>query len=246
MLCTAFSVCSCGCTAWKASHLDQSDKQVDYIKYPVTAANTPSAEWHRQMQLTQLTSLELPAIKHFELRRQWTCAVQRTGVLPLTQENAFDLHSVGSLLNTLDGPRGTKSIERVTVTAWRKLFNKYWSPIVSASFVTILQSNLTTQNNTQNNCIILQAQNATAFQASVFLTEIQCYLDRHKGRSAFYSANYCQGQPKSSQSVSIEQSKRVSRGRQQSDPKIQGSFLIVITYIIKLDDNCWSIIGMYR
>jgi len=42
--------------------------------------------------------------------------MQMTGVLPLTQDNAFDLHSVGSLLNNRDGPRGTKSIERVIVT----------------------------------------------------------------------------------------------------------------------------------
>jgi hypothetical protein len=125
-------------------------------------------------------------MKHSELRRQWTSAIEMTGVLPLTQENAFDLQSGGSLLNTRDGPRGTKSIERVTVTAWRKLFNKYWSPFVSVSFITTLQSNLstapTTYNNTQNNwnkCIISQAQNATAFQPNVFLTEIQRYLVTH-------------------------------------------------------------------
>jgi len=69
------------------------------------------------MQITHLMSLELPAIKHSELRRQCTAAIETAAVQSLTQRNAFDLHSVGSLLHTRDSPLGTKSIERVTDTA---------------------------------------------------------------------------------------------------------------------------------
>jgi len=92
-------------------------------------------------------------------------------------------------------------------------------------------------------CIISQAQNATAFQPDFFLTEIQRCLFSHKVRSAFYDVNYCQGQLKSPQSLSIEPSRKVSGGRQQLGHKTQGYLLIsgsklVITNIIKNYDNC--------
>ena len=90
---------------------------MDYFKYPVTVANIPSAERHRRMLLTHLISLQLPAIKHSELRREWTVALQTTAVQSLTQRNACDLHSVRSLLDARDGPLGTMSMERVTDTA---------------------------------------------------------------------------------------------------------------------------------
>jgi hypothetical protein len=74
-------------------------------------------------------------------------------------------------------------------------------------FTTNVQPNLcpalTTQNTTEHNCIILHAQNTTALQLDLFLTGIHQSLVTNKEVSAFPSANHCQGQLQSLQSLYI-------------------------------------------
>jgi hypothetical protein len=71
--------------------------------------------------------------------------------------------------------------------------------------ITRLMSNLctslTTQNTTENNCIISHAQNTTALQSNLFLTGIHRLLVRNKGWSGFLIENNCQGQLQTPQSV---------------------------------------------
>jgi len=82
--------------------------------------------------------------------------------------------------------------------------------LLGLSFVTNLKSSLckalTTQNTTENNSIILQAQNANSLQLSVFLTGIYQLLDTNKGRSAWPSANNCQGRLQTPQSLTVPKS----------------------------------------
>jgi hypothetical protein len=58
-------------------------------------------------------------------------------------------------------------------------------------------------NTTAHSCIISHAQNTTAIQPNVFLTGIHRLLVTRKGRSSFPSANNCQGQMQTPQSVSV-------------------------------------------
>ena len=53
---------------------------------------------------------------------------------------------------------------------------------------------LTTQNTTENNCIISHAQNTNALQLSLFLTGTHWLLITSKGQSALPSAHHCQVQ----------------------------------------------------
>ena len=62
---------------------------------------------------------------------------------------------------------------------------------------------LITHNTTQNNCISSHAQNTTALQADVFFTGIHRLLVTNKERSAFPSADHCQGQLQTRQSLSV-------------------------------------------
>ena len=79
--------------------------------------------------------------------------------------------------------------------------------LLSVSFITSPKSNLcaalTTQNTTESNCIISHAQNTTALQLNIFLSGIYRLLIRSKGPSAFPSANNCQGQPQTPESLSV-------------------------------------------
>jgi hypothetical protein len=63
--------------------------------------------------------------------------------------------------------------------------------MLDVSLITSLKSNLctaiTTQNTTQNNCIISHAKNMTALQLNVFLTGIHQLLVTNKGGSDFSS-----------------------------------------------------------
>jgi hypothetical protein len=63
---------------------------------------------------------------------------------------------------------------------------------------------LTTHNTTQNNSIISHAQKTTALhQPDVFVNETLRSLVTTEGGWAFHSANNCQGQPQTAQSVSV-------------------------------------------
>jgi hypothetical protein len=79
--------------------------------------------------------------------------------------------------------------------------------LLRISFVTNPKSSLctalTTQNTTENNSIILQAQNAIALQLSLFLTGIYQLLDTNKRRSALPSENNCQGRLQTPQSLTV-------------------------------------------
>ena len=61
---------------------------------------------------------------------------------------------------------------------------------------------LTTQNTKKKDGTISHAQNTTALQPNAFLTGIHRILVTKKGRSAFLSANNCQSQLQTPQSVS--------------------------------------------
>jgi hypothetical protein len=62
------------------------------------------------------------------------------------------------------------------------------------SLKTNLCAALITQNTAGHNCNISHAHNTTALQPVVLLTVIHRLLVTNKGRSAFSSANHCQGQ----------------------------------------------------
>ena len=74
--------------------------------------------------------------------------------------------------------------------------------------MTSLKSNLyaalTTQNTTGHDCTTTHAKNTTTLRPNVFLTEIHRLLVTNKGRSAFPSANHCQGQLQPPQSVTVQ------------------------------------------
>jgi hypothetical protein len=100
-------------------------------------------------------------------------------------------------------------IIRETKRGWNKRScQKYESPslhhVICLSFITSLKSNLrtaqTTYNTTENNCIILHAQNVTTFQPNVFLSRVHRLLVTNSRRSPFPSANRCQGQLQTTQS----------------------------------------------
>jgi len=63
---------------------------------------------------------------------------------------------------------------------------------------------LTTQNTTENNCITLYAKYTYALHYNVFLTGARRLLVTNKWGLSFPSANNCQGQLKTPQSVSVE------------------------------------------
>ena len=75
------------------------------------------------------------------------------------------------------------------------------------SFVPSLKSNsctvLNTQNSTDNKPISSHAQNRTAFQPSVLLVIMRRFRVINKGRAAYRSAKYCQGQMQTPQSLSV-------------------------------------------
>jgi hypothetical protein len=79
--------------------------------------------------------------------------------------------------------------------------------LLDVSLTTNVQPNLhtalTTQNTTEHNCIVSNAQNTTALQSSVLSTGIHRLLVTNKGRSSIPSADNYQGQPQSPQSVSV-------------------------------------------
>jgi len=71
------------------------------------------------------------------------------------------------------------------------------SSFINVWFITTLKLNLcttrTTQNTTDNKCIILRVQNSTALLSNVFSNGIDRLLVTSKRLSAFPSANHCQG-----------------------------------------------------
>jgi hypothetical protein len=75
-------------------------------------------------------------------------------------------------------------------------------------FMTSLTANLCkalpSQNTTENNFIISEAQNTTVLQPNVFLTETHCVLVTNNGQSSFPSPNHFQGQIKTPQSVTVK------------------------------------------
>ena len=76
--------------------------------------------------------------------------------------------------------------------------------VIFLSFITSLKSNLctaqTTYDTTENNCIILHAQNVNTFQPNVFLSGVHRLLVTNSRRSPFPTANRCQGQLQTTQS----------------------------------------------
>jgi len=67
-----------------------------------------------------------------------------------------------------------------------------------------LRAGLTTENTAQKEYVLSLTQNImTALQFDVFLIGIRRVLLKDKGRSAFASANNCQGKLKTPQSVSV-------------------------------------------
>ena len=78
--------------------------------------------------------------------------------------------------------------------------------LLGVSFVRSLKPNLctaqTTQNTTQNNCIISNAQNTTALQPNVYLAANHRLLVTNKGQSACRKAHNCHRQLLTPQSVS--------------------------------------------
>ena len=85
----------------------------------------------------------------------------------------------------------------------------YWSPFVRCFIynkpkVKFMHSSKT-QYTTEKNYIISHTQNTTALHRTVFLTEVHVHglLVANKGASAFPSANNCQGQLQTPQSVSV-------------------------------------------
>jgi hypothetical protein len=124
----------------------------------------------------------------------------------LTQGNAVDLNTVGRV------PRidGRRKIVRVSILSkQRSLFlHDLLSTglhLLDVSFVTSLKSHLRTNHveHYKNNCITSHAKNTTAIQSNTFLNEIHQLLFTNKGRSGFHSANICQGQLQTPQSVSV-------------------------------------------
>jgi hypothetical protein len=63
---------------------------------------------------------------------------------------------------------------------------------------------LSSQNTTENNCIILCAKNTYALYHNVFLTGTHRLLVTNKWGLSFPTANNCQGQLKTPRSVSVE------------------------------------------
>ena len=61
---------------------------------------------------------------------------------------------------------------------------------------------LATQNTTENNCIVLHAQNASSLHPDVLLTGMHWWVVTSKGMSAFPTTNNCQGQLQTPQSLS--------------------------------------------
>jgi hypothetical protein len=66
-----------------------------------------------------------------------------------------------------------------------------------------MHSSITTQNITENNCIISLAQNTNELQLKVYLAGTYRLLVTNKGLSAFPCTNKCQGQLQTPQSVSL-------------------------------------------
>jgi len=85
------------------------------------------------------------------------------------------------------------------------------------SFITSLKSDictaLTTQNTTENNCIISHAQTTTALQPNVSLNVLHRLLATDNGGSDFLHANHCQGQLQTLQSQSVLVSKLFREGQ---------------------------------
>jgi hypothetical protein len=85
----------------------------------------------------------------------------------------------------------------------------YWSPFVRCFIYNKPQvkfmHSFKTQYTAGKNYISSHAQNTTALHTNVFLTEVHVHLllVTNKGASAFPSANNCQGQLKTPQSVSV-------------------------------------------
>jgi len=77
--------------------------------------------------------------------------------------------------------------------------------LLDVSFVTSLKSHLLTTHveHYKNNCITSHAENTTAVQPNAFLNEIHQLLFTNKGRLGFHSANICQGQLQTPQSVLV-------------------------------------------
>jgi hypothetical protein len=68
-----------------------------------------------------------------------------------------------------------------------------------------LRTRLTTYeyNTADNNCIVWHARNTTAFQPNIFLTGTHRLLVTSNGWSAFPSANNCQGQLQTAESLCV-------------------------------------------
>jgi hypothetical protein len=139
-----------------------------------------------------LTSYKLPTSSYYLLlKRMQLTSTARVGCLKIPcdrQGKAYKLcqkHALLSLHNFL--PTGRH--------------------LLGVSFIIGLKSNLctalTTWNSTWSNCIILRGRGMTVLQPNVFLTGIHWLFVIKKKGSAFPTANYCQGQLKTSQSLSI-------------------------------------------
>jgi hypothetical protein len=115
-------------------------------------------------------------------------------------------------LNTCDDGRGGgtyRSCEKRTSLSLHELFSTCRLLPVFFSFIKLLKSNLcrtlTTQNTTDKNCNISHAQNTTALQPNVFLVGIHPLLFTNKGGPSFSTADNCQGQLNTPQSVLAEE-----------------------------------------
>jgi hypothetical protein len=109
--------------------------------------------------------------------------------------------SVLTLANTVEGKRIKSCQKRASLSLHDLLATCRRS--FTTSLKTNMRSALTTQNTTQNNCIISHAQTTTALQPNAHLTGIRRSLVINKGGSAFPRGKKCQGQMQTSQSVSV-------------------------------------------
>jgi hypothetical protein len=160
------------------------------------------------------------------------CVVQE--ILPLPEENAVDLHSTGSPLTLaiMVGGKHTYRYCQKQESLSLRDFRSTGRHLSGVSFITSLKSDictgLTTQNTTENKCIISHAQTTTAIQSHVFFNVIHRLLATGKGGSDFLRANHCQGQLQTPQSKSVLVSKLFREGKHLMCLTVRPSHLLTI------------------
>jgi len=128
--------------------------------------------------------------------------------MSITQEGAFDLTAwVQSLNAWADGLGNTYRSFQEHQSLSPHDFLSTGHRLLVVSFITSLKWNvctaLTTWSTAVNNCIILHAQDTPALETDVFWTGIRQSPFTSEGQSIFRNAGHCQGQIKTSQSLSL-------------------------------------------